>query len=753
MYRSVWFLIVGIVFLLVSAGHPSVSAQPSDFCSQVTEIPSAECAALVAVYRSMNGSQWRNAGGWMVSEQPCEWFGVECRDGYVIEISLRDNLLSGIIPPEIGNFQRLQYLELDGNQISGNLPSEIGRLELLRGLNLRNNQLRGTIPDTVGNLTLLEWLFLSENDFEGVLPASLASLSHLHTLYFRDTNLCEPLQPDFQNWLDRIVSLGRSNILCNCSAVTEIPANECRALFALYYRTHGDQWTSNDGWLQTLLPCSWQHVQCENGHVTGLSLNQNNLQGHLPPEVGHLAALRTLDLSDNHLTGALPSEIGKLTSLTRLEARNNLLEGFLPPEIGQLQHLTLFDVSHNQLEGSLPTSFGNLRALTSLIVTHNQFSGSLPSSLGQLQDLTVLDVSDNRFHGPPPESLANLTNLRVLNVSQTYLRGAFPVALSLIPNVRVFRFEQTNVCVPDNPNFQVWMQNRETLGTTTLTCTPKYTGFLPSISLLIIGSVILLPGFYLACVAVFGESFVPPERLVGYYRKHGAPREGLPIQMLVTGLFALSAELFWGLLTMFSRDTLGYGFGFGLMLYLGYIIVSRRFQRRTRITWIGRIIGLLICAFLACFLLLTIDIPYSLFQVLSIGAYIVMIVIPVWFMTSGVSTGGYWELMAEGLFLGGIWGLLAGGILGDVFCSHSAIIYGGMSDLLTYRVFSQTLPETTRRFIANELTGVFLFSLIGTGIGALARSVQAPLISFTLPIHGWIREILQPLLHSFKKMR
>jgi hypothetical protein len=247
------------------------------------------------------------------------------------------------------------------------------------------------------------------------------------------------------------------------------------------------------------------------------------------------------------------------------------------------------------------------------------------------------------------------------------------------------------------------------------------------------------------------ESFVPPERLTGYYRKHGAPREGLPIQMLVTALFACSVELFWGICSLFATETLGYGFGVGLMLYLGYIIAVRQVRRRTRITWIGGIIGLLICGFLACFLLLTMDWPYSSFEIVSLVVFILLIVFPVWFMTAGVSSGGYWELMAEGLLLGGIWGVLSGGILGEALCAHSPLIYGGMSDLLTYQVFSQTLPDTTRRFLANELTGIFLFSLMGAGAGALARSLQAPVTSLRLPIHLWIRDRLQPILHALRK--
>ncbi len=744
-------LIFGMLLALTGSACLAVAAQASDFCAQVTSVPVTECEALDAVYNSLSGPQWQHSDGWLESGNPCWWYGVECRDGHVSELSLRENRMSGILPPQIGDLQHAEFLDLGDNAISGPLPTEIGELRRLRGINLRNNQFSGSLPDSLGNLHLLEWIYLSQNNFDGVLPVSLASLPNLNALYFRETRLCEPLQADFQRWLTGISSVGRSEISCKCALVTEIPAGECRALFAVYSQTHGENWTTADGWLQTLSPCGWEHVQCEDGHVKTLSLGRNNLHGQLPPELGHLTALTALDVSQNALTGTLPTELGELTALTRFYASRNALSGSLPPEIGRLQHLTVLDLSDNRLEGQLPASLGNLHALTSLKLPLNRFSGSLPGTLGQLQALTVLDVSQNPIYGSPPQALAQLSSLQVLDLSQTHLRGALPASLATLPQLRVLRIDQSNLCVPEQGDFQRWARSIEMSGAAAGTCPSPYTGFLPIIVLVIVGGVFFVSGGYYACVSVFGESFAPPGRLRGYYRKHGAPHEGLPVQLLITGLFALGVELLWGAYTLFARNSLGYGFGVGLMLYLGYVVVGRRVRRRTRITWIGRILGILICAFLALFLMLTLDSPYSPAQLVSISAYILLFVIPVWLMTSGVNTGGYWELMAEGLFLGSVWGLLTGGILGDAFCAHSPLFYGGMSDLLTYRIFSQTLPDITRRFLANELTGIFLFSLLGTGAGAIARSLQTPLTRLNLPMHAWIIRMLRPLLQALQK--
>ncbi|WP_107666955.1 leucine-rich repeat domain-containing protein, partial [Cyanothece sp. BG0011] len=64
-----------------------------------------------------------------------------------------------------------------------------------------------------------------------------------------------------------------------------------------------------------------------------LKLWDKNLNS-LPPEIGQLTNLTSLNLSFNQLTD-LPPEIGQLTNLTSLDLSFNQLTD-LPPEIGQL---------------------------------------------------------------------------------------------------------------------------------------------------------------------------------------------------------------------------------------------------------------------------------------------------------------------------------------------------------------------------------------------------------------------------------
>jgi hypothetical protein len=49
---------------------PTEPTAPTAFsCDVVTDIPKAECEALVALYNSTNGANWANKSGWLVTKQ------------------------------------------------------------------------------------------------------------------------------------------------------------------------------------------------------------------------------------------------------------------------------------------------------------------------------------------------------------------------------------------------------------------------------------------------------------------------------------------------------------------------------------------------------------------------------------------------------------------------------------------------------------------------------------------------------------
>ena len=76
-----------------------------------------------------------------------------------------------------------------------------------------------------------------------------------------------------------------------------IPTSERTALLALYESTSGEKWHHSDNWMgPSGTEGSWYGVTVEDGHVTSLILDSNEVHGTIPPDLGELTELRTLSL-------------------------------------------------------------------------------------------------------------------------------------------------------------------------------------------------------------------------------------------------------------------------------------------------------------------------------------------------------------------------------------------------------------------------------------------------------------------------
>ena len=150
---------------------PCVACQPTD------------SLALVALFNSTNGFLWTTL--WYTFSPVCNWYGVTLdAEGYVTSIRLSNNNLFGPIPPQIGNFSRLEELKIDNNQVSGTIPTQMGNLTKLSSLFIDNNNLTGTIPSSLGNLINLETFFLDNNQLTGRIPIEFNNLVNLQAFEF-----------------------------------------------------------------------------------------------------------------------------------------------------------------------------------------------------------------------------------------------------------------------------------------------------------------------------------------------------------------------------------------------------------------------------------------------------------------------------------------------------------------------------------------------------------------------------------------
>jgi len=267
-------------------GKPSVAA-----------IPSQERAALIALYNSTNGDNWRYNHGWKTPPLAGDgfalpgtensWVGISCDAGNtkVLHISLSYNNLVGTLPSELGNLANLQELYLFENQISGSIPPELGNLANLRNLDLFENQLSGSIPPELGNLPNLYVLALFSNQLSGTIPPELGNLSNLYYLYLNANQLSGSIPPELGN-------LGLSYL--------DLSSNQ----------------------LSGTIPTALGNLPY---YIIDLNLSSNQLSGTIPLELENLRWLNKLDLSSNLICGIIPSNFINLTDLVDLDLRWNAL--------------------------------------------------------------------------------------------------------------------------------------------------------------------------------------------------------------------------------------------------------------------------------------------------------------------------------------------------------------------------------------------------------------------------------------------
>lgn len=86
-------------------------------------------------------------------------------------VDLSSNSLTGPLPPDISNLQKLEFLILMMNELSGEIPSEISKLQALEYLDLSHNHLTGRIPDMPQNG--LKVFNVSYNNLQGAVPKSV----------------------------------------------------------------------------------------------------------------------------------------------------------------------------------------------------------------------------------------------------------------------------------------------------------------------------------------------------------------------------------------------------------------------------------------------------------------------------------------------------------------------------------------------------------------------------------------------------
>ncbi|MDE0260724.1 MAG: M66 family metalloprotease, partial [Gammaproteobacteria bacterium] len=238
----------------------------------------------------------------------------------------------------------------------------------------------------------------------------------------------------------------------------------------LHAATDGPNWADDVNWLGDRPLGEWRGVETDAfGRVVRLDLGgrqdgetgewvSHGLRGPIPPELGSLSGLTSLNLRANALAGPIPSELGNLAGLEELWLDGNRLEGPIPPELGSLARLRDLSLRGNALSGLIPPELGNLAGLEGLWLDGNRLEGPIPPELGSLAGLRGLSLGGNRLEGPVPVELGGLRRLEFLYLDGNALTGALPPNLVRIGGLVRFRFERNDgLCAPGTSEFIAWL--------------------------------------------------------------------------------------------------------------------------------------------------------------------------------------------------------------------------------------------------------------------------------------------------------
>ena len=242
-----------------------------------------------------------------------------------------------------------------------------------------------------------------------------------------------------------------------CEKTSPEVLSDREALVALYNATDGQNWVNNENWLTEAPLGEWYGVTTDaSGRVVRLVLAGRwddevrnyvsfGLQGRIPPELGDLTHLESLDLRINGLTGSIPPELGDLANLERLSLARNRLTRLIPPELGSLANLERLDVRANILIGPIPPELGGLTNLRVLDLRENELTGPIPPEFGGLSILENLELGENRLTGSIPPWLDGLTNLKRLNLRKNELTGPIPAELGSLAKLWTLLLDENNL--------------------------------------------------------------------------------------------------------------------------------------------------------------------------------------------------------------------------------------------------------------------------------------------------------------------
>ncbi|XP_045808024.1 receptor protein kinase TMK1-like [Trifolium pratense] len=216
------------------------------------------------------------------------------------------NKLNGTLSV-LQNMTSLQQIWVHGNLFTGPIP-DFSNLDQLYDVSLRDNKLTGVVPPSLTSLQSLKVVNLTNNDLQGSPPKFQDGVQVDMDLIRGTNSFCtkvvgQPCSPLVNALLSVAEAFGypfklaeswQGNSPCNGTNWEGIPCSSGGNISTIDFR--------NKGFSGSISP-SFASLTS----VTKLLLANNNLTGTIPKELASMPALKELDVSNNSLYGQIPS--------------------------------------------------------------------------------------------------------------------------------------------------------------------------------------------------------------------------------------------------------------------------------------------------------------------------------------------------------------------------------------------------------------------------------------------------------------
>ncbi|MEM1126450.1 MAG: Ig-like domain-containing protein [Bacteroidota bacterium] len=381
-------------------------------CLEVTEVPLAECEALVALYESTNGPSWTRAQGWLTTNTLCSWQGVGCEGGAVTALRLAEAGLEGPFPAAVLALTQLQELTVGSNALTGPLSPALAQLGALRVVSVRDNAL------------------------DGILPSAWASLTNVTSFYFDETEVCVPPNDDtLTAWLAGIGDLRSSGEVCVFNAApvfTSTPLIEAEEGLRYAYAIATEDADGDARTITAPVRPAWLELT-DNADGTALLAGTPPLPGDYEVTVRLADSLDTVDQSFTVAVAALPEPSGLVATAGDQQLTASWdgvvfpsLEGYLvrwgraPDALTNQQTVSALTttITLQGLENGAPT-YLQLEAL----YTEGRTKGPTPLAVATpvAEQVSIrATVSFGNLAGPEAYRIVSLPGSRALPVDATF---------------------------------------------------------------------------------------------------------------------------------------------------------------------------------------------------------------------------------------------------------------------------------------------------------------------------------------------